>query len=145
MLGPTISVCNNGRQIGPTRHGEVRQRIDVAIISLRNSVMSVQGEEFPQLAIYNPPHGTLGVLAFNPEYSLVTVQRMETVRDTNLQAMEERGHLAMALFVTLNPEAEHEGRKTPSDQLVRDVHVGWRDASRRRVLCLRLTGDVRKQ
>ena len=102
-------------------------------------------EKLSKLTVNDPTSSTIGILAFNTEYSLVTMQRMETVRDANLQAMEERGHLAMALFVTLNPEAEHEGGKTASDQLVCDVHVGWRDASRRRVLCLRLTGDVRKQ
>ena len=50
--------------------------------------MSVQREKFAQLAIDDPPHRAVCVLALDAEYSLVTVHGVKTVADPDTESMK---------------------------------------------------------
>ena len=107
--------------------------------------MSVQGQEFAQLAIHNPPHRAIRVLALDAEDGFVAMQRMETVRDPNTQTVEECRHSPMSFLIPFDPEPEHERRKTAGDKLVGDVDSMRGHGRRGTMLRFSLTGDMREQ
>lgn len=107
--------------------------------------MGVQREELPQLAVYNPPNRAIGILALNPEDSLIPMERVQAVADADPKSMEQRRHPTMSLVVPFEPHAKHLRRKPASDELVGDVHIRRYHCRRGRRLGLGLACDVRKQ
>ena len=89
--------------IAPTCKGELRQVLNITVVCIRESVVSMQGEKFAQLAIYNPPYRTICVLAFYTKYGLLPVKRVETVAHADAETVEEDGYPSMPFLVALDP------------------------------------------
>lgn len=107
--------------------------------------MRVQGKEFAELAVHHPARRTIGVLALDAEDSLVPVQRVQAVANTNAEPLEEDGDAAVALLIALEVEAEQQRGEAAGDELVGDVDRLWHDGGGAGGLVAPLRGDVRQE
>ena len=84
----------------------------------------MQRQEIAQLAIDDPAHRAVRILALNAEHCLVPMQRVQAITDAYAQTVKESGNSTMAPLIPFKPQTEHECRETASYELVRDVHIG---------------------
>jgi hypothetical protein len=72
--------------------------------------MSMQRQEVTQLTIDDPTNGAVGVLAFDPEYRMRPMKRVETIANANAQSMQKYGYSPPAALIALEPKVENKGR-----------------------------------
>jgi hypothetical protein len=72
--------------------------------------MSMQRQEVTQLTVDDPTDGAVGILAFDPEYRVRAMKRVETIANANAQSMQKYGYSPPAALVALEPKAKNESR-----------------------------------
>ena len=87
--------------------------------------MRVQRQEFSELPVNNPPNGSVGILALDPEDGFVAIERMQTIADPDSKPMQKNGHTTVAFLVPFEPEFEHERGETTSDKFVGNIYGVW--------------------
>ena len=100
---------------------KLRHSVHVAVIDVRDSVVSVKRKEIAEFAINDPTSSTVCVFALNAEDRFVIVHWVQAVTNANAQAMKKGGDASLALLVPFKPEPQHESRKAARNKLVSDV------------------------
>ena len=71
--------------------------------------MRMQRQKVTQLTIDDPTDGTVSILAFDPEYRMRPMKRVETIANANAQSMQKYGYSPPAALVAIEPKAENKG------------------------------------
>lgn len=86
--------------------------------------MCVQGDEIPELTIYNPSCCTICIFALDTKDSLLLFSRMITVTDTDSQSMKKNWNSPASFLISLQIKPQHQRREATSDEFICDVDLG---------------------
>ena len=68
--------------------------------------MRMQRQEVTELTIDDPTDGTVSVLAFDPEYRMRPMKRVQTIANANAQSMQKYGYSPPTALVAFEPKAK---------------------------------------